>query len=63
MQGEPSWWNYFLSFKWQLGMGNEFALFGAGESFTVPANSVQWPSGWGIDGAWKGPYGQRVYVP
>ncbi len=63
MKGEATRWNYIRSFKWQPGMGNQFAPFKSGASYTVPASSVRWPSGWGIDGWWKGVFGQRIYKP
>ena len=33
------------------------------QSVKVPAESVKWSSGFGIDGAWKGLFGQRIYAP
>ena len=63
MKGPPSPGNYFLSFKWQPGMGNQFAPYSAGQRFSVPQSSLHWPSGWGINGWWKGLFGQRIYRP
>ena len=63
MKGRPTVWNYVRSFKWQPGMGNEFAGFRTGEEFLVRRAAVKWPSGWGIDGRWKGIFGQRRYIP
>jgi RHS repeat-associated protein len=64
MQGEQSVSNYLRSFKWQPGMGNKFTPFKDGQSFpAIPKGDVQWPKGWGIDGWWKGLFGQRKYVP
>ena len=63
MKGGPNKWNYLRSFKWQPGTGNEYAPFDAGQEFQVPASSVKWPTGLGIDGRWKGLFGQRVYTP
>ena len=55
--------NYFLSFKWQPGAGNRFSPFRDGETFQVPRDSLRWPSGWGLDGWWKGLFGQRRFQP
>lgn len=63
MKGPANAWNYLRSFKWQPGMGNQFTPLKAGQEFTVPGSTVQWPKGWGIDGWWKGLFGQRKYVP
>ena len=63
MVGEKTWYNYFMTFKWQPGAGNRFSAFEAGEVFNVNPSEVQWPKGWGIDGWWKGLFGQRIYVP
>jgi RHS repeat-associated protein len=63
MKGEASWSNYIRSFKWQPGLGNEFAPFSSGASYRVPVSSIRWPSGLGIDGLWKGLFGQRIYIP
>jgi hypothetical protein len=63
MRGRVNWWNYLRSFKWQPGMGNEFASYSTGRVYEVPASSVKWPSGWGIDGWFKGLFGQRRFIP
>lgn len=65
MQGGKTGWNYFNSFKWQPGAGNKFTAFSKGETFAnVPANAIKYPSGMGVDGAWKGLlFGQRIYNP
>jgi RHS repeat-associated protein len=63
MPGRPNLWNYARSFKWQPGLGNEFAAPWRGESFVVSPNSLMWPTGWGRDGWIKGFYGQRIYQP
>jgi len=63
MKGPANRLNYIFSFKWQPGMGNIFTPFSAGEEFTVATSSVRWPTGWGIDGWWKGIFGQRIYRP
>ncbi len=63
MKGGQNWWTYARSFKWQPGMGNQFAPYGAGASYQIPASAARWPTGIGIDGAWKGLFGQRVYLP
>ncbi|MFN7043163.1 MAG: RHS repeat-associated core domain-containing protein, partial [Acidovorax temperans] len=63
MKGGQNWWTYTRSFKWQPGMGNQFAPYTTGASYQIPASAVRWPTGVGIDGAWKGLFGQRVYLP
>ncbi len=63
MKGPASSGNYLGSFKWQPGAGNEFAPYSSGSSYIVPSSSVKWPSGAGIDGAWKGLFGLRIYSP
>jgi hypothetical protein len=63
MRGPKNRWNYLRSFKWQPGMGNQYTTFKDGEEFYVPASSIKWPKGWGIDGWWKGLFGQRIYKP
>jgi RHS repeat-associated protein len=63
MPGGVTPWNYLRSFKWQPGLGNQYASFRSGQSFSVPRASVVWPKGWGIDGYLKGLFGQRRYVP
>jgi hypothetical protein len=54
--------NYFLTFKWQPGLGNQFAHFKDGQSFLVSKSDLIWPKGLGVDGWWKGLFGQRIYV-
>jgi RHS repeat-associated protein len=63
MPGSPNWLNYFFSFKWDPNPTNIRAPFASGEAFLVPPESVTWPRGWGLDGAFKGLFGQRVYTP
>ena len=63
MKGPATRWNYIRTAKWQKGFGNEFAGFGTGEEFTVPASSIRRPNGKGLDGKWKGWFGQRKYHP
>ena len=63
MKGGNNWWNYLRSFKWQPGFSNEFAPLSSGASYTVPTNSIKWPTGWGPDGWFKGLFGQRRYMP
>nr|WP_233094670.1 RHS repeat-associated core domain-containing protein [Delftia acidovorans] len=63
MKGGKNWWTYTRSFKWQPGMGNQFAPYRIGEVYQIPASAVRWPTGFGVDGAWKGIFGQRIYVP
>jgi hypothetical protein len=60
--GRPNRLNYVLTGKWQPGFGNRFSAFRDGESFIVPNEQLVCPSGWGIDGAWKGWFNQRIYV-
>ncbi len=63
MKGGQNWWTYARSFKWQPGMGNQFSPYSTGATYQIPANAVRWPTGLGIDGAWKGIFGQRIYLP
>ena len=63
MKGKNTWGNYIKSFKWQRGLGNKFATKSAGQVFQVPRSAVKWPKGWGVDGWWKGLFGQRKYIP
>jgi len=64
MPGPPTRFNYVLSFKWDpISPTNIVAPYSAGQAYMVPANSVVWPKGWGLDGWWKGLYGQRIYSP
>jgi hypothetical protein len=68
MKGSKNPWNYMWSGKWQKGMGNEFAPYSIGESFSVPASSLKMPKG--THWADKTPFnwtkyglGQRQYYP
>jgi len=63
MKGRANLFNYLRSGKWQPGLGNQYAPMNTGQTFRVPKDSVMWPSGWGVDGRWKGLLGQRLYVP
>jgi hypothetical protein len=63
MNGPPNFSNYVRSFKWDPNPTNIRTPFAAGEGYLVPAESVRWPTGWGLDGRWKGIFGQRRYVP
>ncbi len=63
MNGPPNRTNYVLSFKWDPNPTNIRAPFAAGEGYLVPPSSVRWPGGWGLDGWWKGLFGQRRYIP
>ncbi|MBI2390058.1 MAG: fibronectin type III domain-containing protein [Deltaproteobacteria bacterium] len=63
MMGRASPWNYFWSGKWQPGLGNQYASYRSGETFSVPKDAVRWPAGFGIDGWIKGVLGQRKYEP
>ncbi len=64
MKGPATRWNYIRSFKWDfLSPSNQFARFTAGEEFLVLRSSTRWPSGFGVDGVWKGLFGQRIFIP
>lgn len=75
VEGSPSsFWSYFKSFKWDpssklvgkrfLGVPtNEIAPRSSGQGFMLPKEWIKWPKGFGLDGAFKGIYGQRQYVP
>jgi RHS repeat-associated protein len=63
MLGKPNLWNYIKSFKWQPGAGNEFAPFRSGQGYEIFPDQISWPSGWGIEGWWKGLFGQRRFLP
>lgn len=68
MKGQKNLLNYVLSFKWQPGLGNEFASFKSGVEYLVPRYSVVWPKAktFGqavVDGVWKGIFNQRMYFP
>jgi RHS repeat-associated protein len=64
MPGPPTQLNYRLSFKWDsISPSNIVSPITAGQAYMVPAGSVKWPSGWGMDGWWKGLFGQRIYSP
>jgi RHS repeat-associated protein len=63
MKGGNNWWNYGQSYKWQPGFGNQFAPYSSGGAYQVPVSSIRWPSVIGRDGAWKGMFGQRIYLP
>jgi hypothetical protein len=65
MPGGTTWWNYVRSFKWDsISPTNIVAGPETGTSYQVLASSVKWPTGWGIDGWWKGLiFGQRIYKP
>ncbi len=63
MKGGNTLSNYLRSFKWQPGAGNDFAARCTGKAYEVAKEAVKWPKGWGIDGWWKGLFGQRIYKP
>jgi hypothetical protein len=60
MKGGCNLWNYIFSGKWDPNPLNWPAAFDSGEEFTVPANTLSWPSGWEF---LKGIVGQRIYDP
>ena len=43
MPGNVTYWNYFLSAKWQLGMGNRFAWPSSGQPYYVAQSHLQNP--------------------
>ena len=62
MPGEQTFGNYVCSFKWDfLSPTNRFAWPSSGSTYYVQPGQVGWPSGYGIDGRWKGLFGQRIY--
>ena len=62
--GQNTKWTYFKSFKWDfISPTNEVAPQSSGETYIVPKDTVQWPTGKGMDGSWKGFFGQRNYIP
>lgn len=64
MPGGKTLSNYIRSFKWDpFSPTNQVADMASGQTFTVPKGTIQWPSGWGMDGWWKGLFGQRIYLP
>jgi RHS repeat-associated protein len=60
MKGEASPSTYLRSGKWDINPTNEFAWPSSGQSFTVPGESLSYPSG--LE-SWKGLLGQRIYNP
>jgi RHS repeat-associated protein len=63
MEGRKTPWNYIWSGKWQPWdpiFRNEFAPYGSGQEFLVPAPYLEWPGG--VFGPIKGALGQRIYV-
>lgn len=60
--GSPTRRNYIFTGKWQSGFGNTFTPFKNGETYFLPKEEIVWPSGWGVDGWWKGLLNQRIYV-
>ncbi len=63
MTGPATKPNYYLSGKWDPMPWNQVAPFEAGSQFSVPASSLRWPTGVGLDGRVKGLFGQRIYAP
>ncbi|HYD78338.1 MAG TPA: LysM peptidoglycan-binding domain-containing protein [Paucimonas sp.] len=63
MEGGPTATNYFLSGKWQPGLGNQFASIAGAETFVVPKSALVPPEGYGVDGGIKALFGQYRYQP
>jgi len=66
MKGKPTLSNFLRSFKWDPNPSNirvPLSEHKTGEGFMVPPQSVEWPPGWGLEGKWRGLYGQRKYNP
>lgn len=64
MNGGKSLKNYILSFKWDPNPTNKFASMNSGETYMVPANSIQWPKHTNFfDSTWKIIFGQWQYFP
>lgn len=61
--GPPGRITYLRSFKWDPLPTNQFAPPSSGQAFMLPPENVRWPTGWGPDGAFKGIFGQRRYLP
>ena len=61
MKGDNSVLNYILSFKWQPGMGNQFASKSSGKTYVVDKGTTYNPSGFGIDGGIKALFRQKRY--
>jgi RHS repeat-associated protein len=64
MDGNPTFWNYAMSGKYQppwMPGGNTPAAFSSGQTFFVPPSSLQYPPG--FFGPIKGALGQRIYSP
>jgi RHS repeat-associated protein len=63
MKGKKNWWNYLWSGKWQPGLGNKFAHYSSGETFSVPASSLKPPNEFFLTNWLKSLLGQRKYLP
>jgi RHS repeat-associated protein len=63
MNGPPNMSNYIRSFKWDPNPLNTRAPFSVGEGYILPPSQVTRPTGWGLDGWFKGLFGQRKYTP
>jgi len=63
MRGSATRANYFLSGKWDPLPWNQAASFESAATFSVPASTVRWPTGIGLNGRVKGLLGQRIYAP
>jgi RHS repeat-associated protein len=61
MEGDPNYWNYLMTGKWEPTPWNRTAPFGSGQTFNVPPDTINWPSGFNF---YKGlpPFNQRIYV-
>lgn len=60
MKGPATPWNYFWLDKWDPGPWNQFASFASRAEYSVPSNTLYWPSGMEF---FKGFLGQRIYWP
>ncbi len=64
MRGGTGVVTYLMSFKWQPGMGNQFASFTSGQNFLVPKTAITTP-GWIEKGAGliKALFNQWIHRP
>ncbi len=56
--------NYIGTFKWQPGMGNQYAPFSTGRSYVVPSNTIRNPTRADDPMPWvKRCFNQKIYDP